>query len=78
MTVFDHGIRAGDRVALIDLPDSAMPTPFWDKIKRVAVSVCYADVFDDHWLVTETRLGDAPLSWRTVGTCPPQPDSTYF
>lgn len=77
-TVHDHGIRAGDRVALIDLPDAATPQPFWDKIKRVALTVCYADVFDEHWVVSEPELGSAPLHWRSVDACPPQPDSTYF
>ncbi len=77
-TVSEHGVRAGDRVALLDLPDSVTPRPFWDKIARVGISLCYASVFDEHWTVSTPRLGDAPSRWRSVDACPAQPDSTYF
>ncbi len=77
-SVLGHGIRAGDRVALIDLPNEATPRPFWDKIRRVAISLCYADVFDEHWTLSTSGLGNAPERWRAVNACPPQPDSTSF
>ncbi len=76
-TVLEHGIRAGDRVTLIDLPDSATPRPFWEKVAHVGISLCYADVFDEHWTLDAPRLGEA-LRWRSVDACPQQPDSTYF
>ncbi len=77
-TVLGHGLRAGDRVALIDLPNEATPRPFWDRIRRVGISLCYADVFDDHWTLTAPALGTGPLRWRVVDACPPQPDGTEF
>ncbi len=77
-SVSGHGIRAGDRVALIDLPNEATPRPFWDKIKHVGITLCYADVFDEHWMLTAPALGAAPLSWRAVDACPPQPANTEF
>lgn len=77
-TVLGHGIRAGDRVALIDLPNDATPRPFWEKIRRAGITLCYADVFEEHWTLTAPALGSAPLTWRSVAACPPQPDSTSF
>jgi membrane-associated protease RseP (regulator of RpoE activity) len=73
-TVAGTALRPGDRVQLLGLPPSQMPSPFWETIRRVRVSICYASVFDQYWTI------DAPLGardvWRTVDHCPPQrPDA---
>jgi hypothetical protein len=69
-SLFDHGVRAGDRVELLRLPVSSVPTPFWPQIGRVKIRVCYRSVFAERWIL-EARLGTA--NHRTpVTKCPTQ------
>lgn len=72
-----HGLRPGDRLALIDLPLADMPHDFWKSIARVGVSVCYASVFDEHWIVEAKQLGNG-VAWRDVSACPTQPGNDSF
>ena len=76
-TVLNHGLRGGDRVTLLDIPNEALPRPFWTVIGRVGVSVCYASVFDEHWLLTVPQVGQV-LHWRSVDSCPAQPPAASF
>jgi hypothetical protein len=69
-TVFEHGIRPGDRVTLLGLPAGSTPVPFWEKIGRVRIRICYASVFDEAWMV-EDRLGTSN-HWQRVESCPAQ------
>lgn len=72
-----HGLRPGDRLALLDLPVADLPRNFWTSIARVGLRVCYASVFDEHWIVESKALG-GPVSWREVVRCPAQADSADF
>jgi hypothetical protein len=69
-SLFDHGVRPGDRVELLTLPASSLPTPFWPQIGRVKLRVCYRSVFEERWMV-EARLGTANRR-VTVTKCPAQ------
>jgi len=72
-----HGLRPGDRLSLIDLPLADMPRDFWHSIGRVGVSVCYASVFDQYWIVESKRLGEG-VAWREVAACPTPPSNESF
>jgi hypothetical protein len=69
-SLFDHGVRPGDRVELLTLPASSLPTPFWPQIGRVRLRVCYRSVFEERWMV-EARLGTANRRVK-VTKCPAQ------
>lgn len=75
-SLFDHGVRPGDRVELLRLTPSSMPTPFWSKIGRVRIRACYRSVFDERWML-DARLGTA--NHRTaVAKCPSQAPGDDF
>jgi hypothetical protein len=76
-TVLNHGLRAGDRVTLIELPNDAMPSPFWDSIARIGMTVCYASVFGESWTLSAAHVGQL-LVWRQTDHCGPQPSNTQF
>jgi len=69
-TVFDTAVRPGDHVQILGLGQAQMPSPFWKSIGRVAVTICYASVFDQFWAI-DARLGGRNV-WRAVDHCPPQ------
>ncbi|HVX39029.1 MAG TPA: hypothetical protein VHB25_05580 [Gemmatimonadaceae bacterium] len=71
-----RGIRAGDAVELLGVLRAALPPTFLDQVGRIAVHVCYTDVFGDAWTVTDT-LGKRDV-WRNVDRCPPQPSDAEF
>lgn len=71
-----HAIRAGDTVELLGVLRSALPPSFWAAVGRVSLRVCYSDVFEDSWVVTDT-LGKTD-TWSEVGKCPPQPNGIDF
>ena len=75
-TAYQHGVRPGDRVTLLGLPRESLPTPFWNQVKRVVVTVCYRSVFGDHWIVRDT-LGSAD-HWIDATDCPAQVASADF
>lgn len=66
-----HGLRPGDRLALIDMPVADIPRDFWNSIAHVGISVCYASVFEQHWVVESKRLGQGVV-WRESAQCPTQ------
>lgn len=72
-----HGLRPGDRLTLLDLPVADIPHDFWKSIARVGVRICYASVFDEHWVVESKALGHQ-VTWREIASCPAQADSVDF
>ena len=72
-----HGLRPGERLVLLDLPVADLPRDFWKSIARVAVRICYASVFDEHWIVESKALGGV-VTWREIARCPAQSDSAEF
>ncbi|MGH7620559.1 MAG: hypothetical protein ACREPM_25365 [Gemmatimonadaceae bacterium] len=76
-TAFDHSLRAGDKVVMVDLPVAGLPPSFWNYIKRVGVTICYASVFGEHWKL-DVQLGTTKSEWRAVSACPAQSDSANF
>ena len=76
-TVVEHGIRAGDRATMVGLRREDMPQNFWQQIGRVAVTVCYASVFDEHWMLIDEHLGGRTV-WKPVDDCPaPLPETDF-
>ena len=73
----EHGLRPGDRLSLVDLPLADLPHDFWKTIPRVGVSVCYASVFDEHWIVESKQLSNG-VAWREVPACPTPPSNEAF
>lgn len=76
-TVRDHSLRAGDKVVLLDLSTGSV-TGFWDQIKRVGVTVCYASVFGERWELAGPKLGGGKIDWTPVTQCPAQPATSSF
>jgi hypothetical protein len=76
-SILQHGLRPGDRLAMIDIPVADQPRDFWKSISRVGVSICYSSVFDQHWVVESKRLGEGVV-WRDTARCPNQADSADF
>lgn len=76
-TVLDHSLRAGDKVVLLDL-SAASVAGFWDQIHRVGITVCYASVFGEHWVLAGPKLGGGKIDWTTVARCGLQPAATSF
>jgi hypothetical protein len=76
-TVLDHSLRAGDKVVVLDFSTASIPE-FWDHIRRVGITVCYASVFGDHWELDAPRLGGGKLKWTPVARCDAQPAASAF
>jgi hypothetical protein len=75
-TVYEHGIRPGDRVTLLGLPVASLPKPFWEKMKHIVVTICYRSVFGDRWIARDT-LGTAN-HWSVAADCPEQVATADF
>jgi hypothetical protein len=75
-SLFEHGVRPGDRVQLFGLPPTSMPTPFWQQIGRLKIRICYRSVFNEYWML-DARLGSPN---RRTGTdkCAPQAVEDHF
>ena len=73
----EHGLRPGDKIALMDVPIADQPHDFWKAIARVGMTICYTSVFQQHWVVESKSLGHGIL-WRDVAACPAQPINTEF
>src|SRR5579884_2044849 len=68
-TIADHALRAGDQSELLGVGIANLPQPFWQSMRRVAITICYASVFDEQWTVTDPHLGESTV-WRSVKSCP--------
>jgi hypothetical protein len=77
-TLLDHSLRAGEKVVVLDLALNSIPAGFWDYIGRVGVSLCYRSVFDQHWMMSDPRLGGGKITWKEVDGCPRQPETSAF
>ena len=75
-TVYEHGIRPGDRVTMLGLSRGSLPSPFWGQMKRIVVTICYRSVFADRWIVRDT-LGVAN-HWNDASDCPAQVATADF
>jgi len=75
-TAVGHGLRPGDRLSLIAMPIPDMPHDFWNSIGRVGVSVCYASVFEQYWIVEAKKVGQG-VAWRDAIQCPTQTNSSF-
>src|SRR4051794_25905757 len=62
VTVRNHGMRPGDRIALADVPSAALTKDFWESAKRVSMTLCYRSVFNERWTLTVPQLGQE-LVW---------------
>jgi hypothetical protein len=72
-SVSDRVIRAGETVNWFQLPTNILPPDIQTRIARVAIQVCYASVYDEHWIVEDVRAG-RHSAWRNVKQCPtPRP-----
>jgi len=49
---------------------------FWEKMKRIVVTICYRSVFGDRWVVRDT-LGTAN-HWSDTADCPAQDPKADF
>lgn len=76
-SVFNHGLRAGAKVAVLSIPHPDVPEHFWDKVGRIGVTICYGSVFDEFWTVSAEHLGTKDV-WQPVDHCPSQPDDADF
>jgi len=75
--VADLAVRAGDKIVLATLPTDLFRGDFWASVRRVAVTICYTDVFfQDAWRLS-SRLGTA-TKWDEVKSCPKQPPNIDF
>jgi hypothetical protein len=68
-SVSDRVIRAGETVNWFQLPTGILPPNIQARIARVAIEVCYASVYDEHWIVADTHAGQHSV-WRNVERCP--------
>lgn len=73
-TAVEHALRPGDRTVLVTLPIRDVPRDFWTWAGRLSVRVCYASVFEQHWIVTDT-VGKSD-KWADAAGCPAQPTNT--
>jgi hypothetical protein len=68
-SVSDRVIRAGETVNWFQLPTDILPHDIQARMARVAIEVCYASVYDEHWTVADAHAGQHTV-WRNVKRCP--------
>jgi hypothetical protein len=76
-TVVERALRPGDKVTMVGIGKESLAPGFWQYVGRVAVRICYASVFEDHWLLSDDHLGGAS-AWTQVHTCPAPASGTDF
>jgi hypothetical protein len=76
-TVVERGVRPGDNITMVAVSATSLTPRFWQVIGRLAVSVCYASVFDDHWLLSDDHVGGMS-TWTQVSACPQPASGTDF
>ena len=75
-SVSDRVIRAGETVNWFQLPTDILPPDIQARIARVAIEVCYASVYDEHWIVADAHAGQHSM-WRSVKQCPTSSRSDF-
>jgi hypothetical protein len=68
-SVGDRVIRAGETVNWFELPSDALPSDIQARLARVVIEICYASVYDEHWIVKDAHAGQHSV-WREVKQCP--------
>ena len=68
-SVGDRVIRAGETVNWFQLPSDALPPDIQTRLARVVIEICYASVYDEHWIVADAHAGQHSV-WREVKRCP--------
>jgi hypothetical protein len=68
-SVSDRVIRAGETVNWFALPTDILPPDIQTRLARVVIEICYASVYDEHWIVADAHAGQHS-EWRTVKKCP--------
>ena len=76
-TVVDRAVRPGDKIIMVGVGKESLTPGFWQHVGRLAVRVCYASVFDDHWLLSDDRVGGSS-TWKVVSACPHQVSGADF
>jgi hypothetical protein len=77
-SVGDRVIRAGETVNWFALPTDVLPSDIQARLARVVIEICYASVYDEHWIVADEHAGQHSV-WREVKRCPPvrEPGSDF-
>jgi len=65
----DRVIRAGETVNWFALPTEILPPDIQTRLARIVIEICYASVYDEHWIVADAHAGQHS-EWRTVKKCP--------
>jgi len=73
-SVSDRVIRAGETVSWVVLPSDVLPSDIQARLARIAIEICYASVYDEHWIVADAHAGQHS-EWREVKRCPPVKES---
>ncbi len=71
-SVRDRAIRAGESAMMLAVPASEVQRVAPDRLDHVALTICYASVYQEHWELIERGAGphSPPSIWRSVDTCP--------
>jgi hypothetical protein len=69
-SVSDRVIRAGETVNWFVLPSDVLPSDIQTRLARIVIEICYASVYDEHWIVADAHAGQHS-EWREVKACPP-------
>jgi hypothetical protein len=69
-SVGDRVIRAGETVNWFALPSDVLPADIQARLSRIVIEICYASVYDEHWIVADAHAGQHS-EWREVKRCPP-------
>jgi hypothetical protein len=69
-SVGERVIRAGETVNWFALPTDVLPPDIQARLARVVIEICYASVYEEHWIVADAHAGQHSV-WREVKRCPP-------
>jgi len=69
-SVGERVIRAGETVNWFALPTEILPPDIQTRLARIVIEICYASVYDEHWIVADAHAGQGSV-WREVKACPP-------
>lgn len=70
-SVSDHVIRSGETLNWFELPANILPPDIQTRIARVAIEVCYASVYDEHWIVEDGHAGQGSCGGTSTVVQPP-------
>jgi hypothetical protein len=67
--LLERVLRAGDDVTLIGVPEKDLPADIRSRLSRIKISVAYASVFGDHWVLESSDLLHRSQA-KPVSRCP--------